>query len=110
MSIDSAHLEARRELVKRLAESEAPRHYWHLGDEDGRAWLFESVEGDGEHWAVRQVEVGADGADGAGRAARRYWWRHLQDGQGFLSDQPLEIWELTEITPEAFEAVWAAAG
>ncbi|MFC6542300.1 hypothetical protein ACFQES_36890 [Nonomuraea salmonea] len=54
--------------------------------------------------------MGADGADGADRAARRYWWRHLQDGQGFLSDQPLEIWELTEITPEAFEAVWAAVG
>jgi hypothetical protein len=76
-----------------------------MGDEDGRAWLFESVEGDNrEQWAVRQVEVGAD------RGARRYWWRHLQDEYGFLTDQPLEVWELTEITPEAFEAVWEAAG
>ncbi|GAB2921690.1 hypothetical protein ACFMQL_29440 [Nonomuraea fastidiosa] len=102
--LDSEHLAARRELVRRLAESDAPRRYWHLGDAGGRAWLFESVEGDGEHWAVRQVEVGAD------RAARRYWWRRLQDDQGFLADQPLEIWELAEITPEAFEAVWDAAG
>ncbi|MBB6552434.1 hypothetical protein [Nonomuraea rubra] len=95
----------RQPLVRQLAESDAPRHYWHLGDEDGRAWLFESVEGDHrEQWAVRQVEVGAD------RGARRYWWRHLQDEYGFLTDQPLEVWELTEITPETFEAVWEAAG
>lgn len=95
--------------MRQLAESDAPRHYWHMGDDDGRAWLFESVEGDGsEHWAVRQVEVGAHHA--ADRGARRYWWRHLQDEHGFLTDQPLEIWELTEITPEAFQAVWEAAG
>jgi hypothetical protein len=74
-----------------------------MSDEDGRAWLFESVEGDaGEQWAIRQVEVGAD------RVARRYWWRHLQDERGFLTDQALEVWELTEITEDAFEAVWQA--
>jgi hypothetical protein len=93
----------RQPLVRQLAESDAPRHYWHMADEDGRAWLFESVEGDNaEHWATRQVEVGTD------RAARRYWWRHLQDERGFLTDQPLEIWELTEITQASFEAVWDA--
>ncbi|MEV0612658.1 hypothetical protein AB0I81_04970 [Nonomuraea sp. NPDC050404] len=92
-------------LVRQLAESDVPRQYWHMGDEDGRAWLFESVEGDGgEQWAVRQVEVGAD------RGARRYWWRHLQDEYGFLTDQPLDVWELTEIPRESFEAVWEAAG
>ncbi|WP_326644687.1 hypothetical protein OIE67_26010 [Nonomuraea fuscirosea] len=94
----------RQPLVRQLAESDNPRRYWHMGDEDGRAWLFESVEGDGEQWAVRQVEVGAD------RTARRYWWRHLQDEAGFLTDQPLEIWELTEIPCETFEAVWEATG
>ncbi|MFI7124632.1 hypothetical protein ACIBQ1_02995 [Nonomuraea sp. NPDC050153] len=94
----------RQPLVRQLAESEAPRRYWHLGDENGRAWLFESVEGDGrEEWAIRQVLVGAD------RTARRYWWRHLQDEHGFLTDQPLEVWELTEITEQAFEAVWEAS-
>ncbi|MFG2074417.1 hypothetical protein [Nonomuraea maritima] len=99
--------ELRRPLVRQLADSDGPRRYWHLGDEDGRAWLFESVEGDGELWAVRQVEVGAGPS---GRVARRYWWRHLSDEHGFLTDQPLEIWELTEITQDAFEAVWEAAG
>ncbi|MEW1842343.1 hypothetical protein AB0392_30745 [Nonomuraea angiospora] len=95
----------RQPLVRQLAESDAPRRYWHLGDDDGRAWLFESVEGDGlEQWAIRQVLVGTD------RAARRYWWRHLQDEHGFLTDQPLEVWELTEITEQAFEAVWEASG
>ncbi|MFI7612635.1 hypothetical protein ACIBP6_15550 [Nonomuraea terrae] len=97
----------RRPLVRQLAESDAPRHYWHLGGGNGRAWLFESVEGDGEHWAVRQVEIGP-GPDG--RVAHRYWWRHLYDEHGFLTDQPLEIWELSEVTAEAFEAVWEAAG
>ncbi|MFF4614950.1 hypothetical protein [Nonomuraea jabiensis] len=94
----------RQPLVRQLAESDAPRRYWHLGDEDGRAWLFESVEGDGlEQWAIRQVLVGAD------RTGHRYWWRHLQDEHGFLTDQPLEVWELTEITEQAFEAVWEAS-
>ncbi|MFI7699881.1 hypothetical protein [Nonomuraea sp. NPDC049480] len=93
----------RQPLVRQLAESDAPRRYWHMADSDGRAWLFESVEGDGEQWAIRQVEVGAD------RVARRYWWGRLQDEQGFLTDQPLEIWELTEITEDAFEAVWQAS-
>ncbi|MER5999657.1 hypothetical protein ABT120_13870 [Nonomuraea angiospora] len=94
----------RQPLVRQLAESDVPRRYWHLGDEDGRAWLFESVEGDGlEQWAIRQVLVGAD------RTARRYWWRHLQDEYGFLTDQPLEVWELAEITEQAFEAVWEAS-
>ncbi|MEU8322134.1 hypothetical protein AB0C33_27580 [Nonomuraea sp. NPDC048881] len=81
-------------LVKQLA---------HTADPGGRVWLFESVEGDGEHWAIRQIEVGTD------RVAHRYWWGRLQDDRGFLTDQPLEIWELTEITEAAFEAVWAAA-
>ncbi|MEW9550274.1 hypothetical protein [Nonomuraea sp. NPDC050783] len=99
-----AEPDLRRPLVKQLAESESPRRYWHTADDAGRVWLFESVEGDGEHWAVRQVTVGAD------RAARRYWWGHLQDEQGFLTDQPLEIWDLAEINGAAFESVWEAAG
>ncbi|MCK2216052.1 hypothetical protein MF672_019945 [Actinomadura sp. ATCC 31491] len=94
----------RTPLLRRLAESESPRRYWHTADDTGRVWLFESVEGDGEHWAIRQVEVGAD------RAARRYWWAHPQDQDGFLTDQPLEIWDLAEINGAAFESVWEAAG
>ncbi|MER7499470.1 hypothetical protein AB0L05_16325 [Nonomuraea pusilla] len=94
----------RQPLIKQLAESGAPRRHWHAADEDGGVWLFESVEGDGEHWAIRQIEIDAR------RSVHRYWWGLLQDDRGFLTDQPLEIWDLTEITEEAFEAVWAAGG
>ncbi|WP_101784640.1 hypothetical protein [Nonomuraea indica] len=90
-------------LIKQLAESDAPRRHWHGTDEDGGTWLFESVEGDGEHWAIRQIEIGPRGG------AHRYWWNHLQDEHGFLTDQALEIWDLTEITEAAFESVWEAA-
>ncbi|MEV3980977.1 hypothetical protein [Nonomuraea sp. NPDC049758] len=90
-------------LVKQLAEADVPHRFWHTAGPGGRVWLFESVEGDGEHWAIRQIEVDTD------RVAHRYWWGRLQDDHGFLTDQPLEIWELTEITQAAFEAVWAAA-
>ncbi|NRQ39968.1 hypothetical protein HII36_50300 [Nonomuraea sp. NN258] len=93
----------RQPLVKQLAEADAPRRYWHTADDVGGVWLFESVEGDGEEWAVRQIEVDA------AREMHRYWWGRLQDEHGFLTDQPLEIWELTEITGESFEAVWRSA-
>ncbi|TXK39880.1 hypothetical protein [Nonomuraea sp. C10] len=96
------HPDLRRSLVKELSESERPRRYWRGDDERGGVWLFESVEGDGEHWAIRQAEI-----DGA-RRLRRYWWRHPQDEHGFLTDQPLDIWDLTEIDGAAFEAVWTA--
>lgn len=92
------------DLIKQLTESDLPRRHWRGDDERGGLWLFETVEGEGEHWAVRQVEIGPD------RAAHRYWWRHLQDEHGFLTEQAVEIWELTEITGAAFEAVWEAAG
>jgi hypothetical protein len=93
----------RQPLVRQLAESDSPRRHWRGDDEEGGIWLFESVEGDGEHWAIRQVEIDSE------RAAHRYWWGRLQDEHGFLTDQALEIWHLTEITEAAFEAVWEAA-
>ncbi|MER6949406.1 hypothetical protein ABT294_35885 [Nonomuraea sp. NPDC000554] len=92
----------RQPLIRQLAESGEPRRRWRADDEDGGVWLFESVEGEGEHWAIRQIEVDSR------RVAHRYWWGHLQDEHGFLTDQPLEIWELTEISESAFEAVWEA--
>ncbi|WP_049565176.1 hypothetical protein [Nonomuraea sp. SBT364] len=92
----------RQPLIRDLSESALPRRHWRGDDDEGGVWLFESVEGEGEHWAIRQVEIGA------GRDVHRYWWRHLQDEHGFLTDQALEIWELTEIGAAAFEAVWEA--
>ncbi len=94
----------RQPLIRDLSESDLPRQHWRGDDEDGGVWLFESVEGDGEQWAIRQIEIRA------GRQVHRYWWRHLQDEHGFLTDQALEIWELTEISAPAFEAVWEAGG
>jgi len=98
------HPDLRLPLVRELSESDRPRRHWRGDDERGGVWLFESVEGDdGEHWAIRQAEVDPE------RRLRRYWWRHLQDEHGFLTDQPLEIWDLTEIDAASFEAVWNAA-
>ncbi|GAA2356236.1 hypothetical protein GCM10010404_05840 [Nonomuraea africana] len=94
----------REPLVRQLAESDLPRRRWRAADDDGGLWLFESVEGDGEQWAIRQIEIDAH------RRVHRYWWRHLQDEHGFLTDQALEIWELTEISQEAFDSVWELAG
>ncbi|SDH93758.1 hypothetical protein SAMN05421505_12742 [Sinosporangium album] len=87
-------------VIRQLAESGGPFHHWRGDDEDGGIWLFETVEGEGEHWAVRQIEI-----DPA-RVPHRYWWRHLEDRRGFLTDQAVEIWSLTQISAEAFEAVW----
>ncbi|MET9341248.1 hypothetical protein [Nonomuraea sp. NPDC003804] len=94
----------REPVIRQLAESDLARHHWRADDGDGGVWLFESVEGAGEHWAIRQIEIRAD------RSVHRYWWRHLQDEHGFLTDQPLEIWELAEISQEAFASVWELAG
>ncbi|GGP15321.1 hypothetical protein LDL08_25810 [Nonomuraea glycinis] len=92
----------RQPRIRELSESELPRRHWRGDDGDGGVWLFESVEGDGEHWAIRQIEIDAR------RGVHLYWWRHLQDEHGFLTDQALEIWDLTEIGEAAFQAVWAA--
>jgi hypothetical protein len=47
----------------------------------------------GEVIAVKQIEVAPDGI------ARCYWWRHLEDELGFLTDQPLDPdgWQLRPV-------------
>lgn len=89
-------------LIRAWAESVTARRYWYGVDGHGGRWLFESVEGDGEHWAVKQVEIAPDGQ------VRRYWWGHPQDDHGFLTDQALnpEGDGLAELTPDAFQEVW----
>ncbi|MCG5212631.1 hypothetical protein [Streptosporangium sp. KLBMP 9127] len=92
-------------MVRELDESAGPRSCWRAADDDGGVWLFETIEGDGQQWAVKQIEVGAD------RRIHRYWWRHLEDDHGFLTDQAVEIWErgTSPLDPEDFQRVWEAA-
>jgi hypothetical protein len=48
----------------------------------------------GEVIAVKQIEVPLDGM------VRCYWWRHLEDERGFMTDQPLDPdgWQLRQST------------
>jgi hypothetical protein len=89
-------------VIREWEDSAVPHHYWYGLDEEGGRWLFASIQGDGEHWAVKQIEIGPDGR------TWRYSWKHLQDAHGFLTDQALtpDHDGLTELTPEAFEEIW----
>ncbi|WP_037267883.1 hypothetical protein [Kibdelosporangium aridum] len=48
-------------------------------------WLWEIVIVNGEVVAAKQIEVPSTGP------SRRYWWQHLEDDTGMLTDQSLEI-------------------
>ncbi|GLW06438.1 hypothetical protein Misp01_15680 [Microtetraspora sp. NBRC 13810] len=91
-------------MLRELDASAEPREHWQGKDGDGGLWLFETVESEGEYWVVRQVEITA------GRRVRKYSWRHIEDDHGFLTDQPLELWEfgMTRLTAEVFEQLWDA--
>jgi hypothetical protein len=95
----------RRPVLRELDGSEAPRRHWRGHDESGGLWLFETVEEAGEQWVIRQLEITTD------RRVRKYWWKHVEDAHGFLTDQPLELWEfgMTELPAEAFQQIWDAA-
>jgi hypothetical protein len=56
----------------------------------------------GEIIAIKQIEVPPDGI------ACRYWWRHLEDERGFLTDQPLdpEGWQLRLADRGFFYELW----
>jgi hypothetical protein len=39
----------------------------------------------------------------------RYWWRHLEDDHGFLTDEPLHRWDadaVSEVSREDFHRNW----
>ena len=91
-----------RPSLKDLEDSDLPRGYWRGHDGRDGIWLFESVEGDGEHWAIRQIEI-----DGQ-RRAHRYWWKHPEDEHGFLTDHALDTGSLIELTHDEFRGVWDA--
>ncbi|MFF8565297.1 hypothetical protein ACF06N_10075 [Streptomyces albidoflavus] len=69
----------------------------------GNHWYFEAVPDRDDLVIAKQAEVTESGH------LLRYSWRHLEDGQGFLTDQPLGLAEdpVEAITAEAFGRVWA---
>ncbi len=95
--------DVRGPALRALDESSNPRAYWRGLDEDGGEWLFESVvDDDGRRIVVKQLEVTPDGS------VKRYWWRHLEDSDGFLTDQPIdEHWDVTPISADEFAAHWS---
>jgi hypothetical protein len=87
-----------------LDESARPREHWRgIDPEDGRTeWLFQTVEHDGARIAIRQIIVHPSGA------IDRYWWKHLEDEAGFLTDQPVDYTDqLVAISAEEFHGVWS---
>ncbi|MFD9040996.1 hypothetical protein [Streptomyces bottropensis] len=86
-----------------LDEGATLRYHFRHADEDGGLWYFEAVPDRGELIAIKQAELTP-----AGRL-HRYSWEHLEDGQGFLTDQALDPEEdpLEAIPAEDFQRVWA---
>jgi hypothetical protein len=94
--------------IRALDESQGPRRYWHGIDDDGSSWFFETVDDVGEPWAVKQLELTVDGR------VHKYWWQHLEDASGFLTDQALAPRDsameddLQEIDSVTFEGQWSS--
>jgi hypothetical protein len=90
--------------IRALAESGRQRYRWRgcHPEVPDVTFLYETVLDDGEHWAVRHVELHRDGR------VLRYWWGHLEDADGFLAEgalQPAE-WGLERLTEAEFAAAW----
>jgi hypothetical protein len=102
---ESAFLDRAR-WFRDLDEGRAPRTYYEgaAGEpgQDGTRWLWEAAVVAGEIIATKQIEVPPDGT------ARCYWWRHLEDEQGFLTDQPLDpdSWQLRPVGRGVFYELW----
>lgn len=90
-----------------LDEGSEPRYYYEYVDraglvDEGARWLWEAVRVDHETVAIKQIELDSSGA------ARRYWWRRVEDDAGGLTDQALDLVELglTPVSRSAFYALW----
>jgi hypothetical protein len=98
--------DVRGEYFKGLEESERAREHWRgIDPDDGRTeWLFQTVEDDGQRIAIRQMIIHADGG------IDRYWWKHLGDDAGFLTDQPVDYAnQLVAIPAEEFDGLWGGS-
>jgi hypothetical protein len=89
-------------FIRSLEERPGTRHYLTAQDpEDGRRYLWEAVDDGGAQIAVKQLEIDLEG--------RRwhYDWKHLEDDNGFLTDQPLYVDKnILKTTRNAFFEEW----
>lgn len=90
-----------------LDEGFEPRQYFEYVDhkglvDEGARWLWEAIAVNHETVAIRQIELDSSGV------AHCYWWRHLEDDAGGLTDQALDVGEpgLTPVSRSAFYALW----
>lgn len=85
-----------------IDEGPDSRSYYEGAGEDagseGTRWFWETVIVADKVIAVKQVEVSPDGI------ARCYWWRHMEDERGFLTDQALDPdgWQLRAVDRDTF--------
>jgi hypothetical protein len=87
-----------------LEQSARPRRHLRgrSPDDEREQWYFEVLEDEGELIAVRQLTIEADGT------RHRYSPQHLEDGWGFLTDQPIDPTdELSPCTADEFNAAWS---
>lgn len=70
--------------------------------DEGARWLWDAIVVNDETVAIRQIELGSSGA------AHCYWWRHLEDDAGGLTDQALDLAEpgLCVVSRSVFRALW----
>jgi hypothetical protein len=97
--------DVRGPYIRSLEESDRPREHWRgIDPEDGQTqWLFQTVEDEGRRVPIRQIVVHPTGE------IDRYWWKHLEDEVGFLTDQPVDYTDqLAPISSDDFLRLWRA--
>jgi hypothetical protein len=90
------------ELIRDLDRGTAPRTFGARADDAGTDWLFEAVWHEREWVVVRQLGAAEDGT------ITRYWWQHLEDDDGMLTDQALDRdeWGLRPLSRDDFYTAW----
>ncbi|MGJ5826316.1 hypothetical protein [Streptomyces ossamyceticus] len=78
------------------------RHHFRYVDEEGGLWHFEAVPHRGDWIVIKQAEQTQSDR------RRRYWWEHLADEYGFLTNQALNPEEepLEAIPAKEHQRVW----
>jgi hypothetical protein len=104
-----AHRDRVIAFYRGLDEGPGPFRFFRFLDAslDGHRYWTKAVEVEGELVAIRQIEDTEVGR------ARRYWWQHLDDRSGMLTDQPLPPDPgqegLIEISADEFDRRWMVA-